>query len=781
MTVRCNSGQPRARHVRLLVTLVTLGAVGTSVASLRSAPSASLGPFVLVVAVGAVLAFAQLCPTFVSWGSEAEDTTLEEAVLAVGLVLLPTTGVLVASIASTVCTQLWQRRAPLKITFNLATHAGGIALGGMVIHASVGSVSGPLTSAQVLAVAGAVTAFTVTQALLVWLVLATASGSAYWGILRLAAPPAALSFAVTASWGLLMAVAVRHLDWTIALGLAPFVLLRALHRAEGDRSRLRGLLHTASTTAAASAESRDAVQASVELAARSLLISDRAELRSTPPGEGELGACLMTAPAARWLITGGRNDAHPYASEDQELLDGIAAIASVALDNAEMVDHLAHAALHDPLTALPNRLFFTSEVTSAITRCQTENDSTFGVLSIDIDRFKRINDSLGHLAGDELLRQIACRLKAAVRSSDVVCRLGGDELAVVVGKGSRSEDLARSAQRILRSLTGPFDIGGSQVFITASIGIAHFPTHGDTPEFLLRSADRALYRAKTAGRNGFRIHDADDGGPEDLALEHDLHLAISRDELWVAYQPVISADGNARSVEALVRWDHPQLGSVPPDRFLRIAEEVGLITLIDLWVLDRAVYQLARWREAGLSHVRMAVNVSARTLSQTGFEERVAETLRRQMVPAANLELEITEQVAVQEPLAVVERLRRLRDTGVTIAIDDFGTGHSSLSRLNAFPADRLKIDRAFVGKLVKDQLNPIVAATIAMGHHLGLEVVAEGVETAEQLEVLRTLGCDASQGWLFAPALVAEEAAVELRRRLPPLCVETRYLHLAH
>ncbi len=754
-----------------MVAATAVGAVLAGLLALRQAPSLSVGPLVVVGLLIAALICSQLRPTFIAWGAEGDDITLDEALLVVGFALLPTPGILLASLLATLISQGLQRRPLRKAIFNASAHGAGVAAGALLIHATVGSMAGPLTASRLLALAGAVTLFCVVQGILVWLVIACASGSRFREVLAEMGPPAALSCAITASWGLLMAIAVRHIGWTIVLGLAPFVLLRALHRADRDRGRLRGLLQTATATATATSQSREMVQASVEDAARSLLDTGRAEVRTAPPGSGELGAALPTQSGGGWLVVGDRNDANPFDAEDQELLDGIAAVASIALDNAEMLDHLGHAALHDPLTALPNRLLFTKRAAEAIERCQTEG-TRFGVLSLDLDRFKRINDNLGHLAGDELLRQVAARLDLAVDHDDTVCRMGGDELAVIVSGSGSVDSLVLAAQRLLDSLAAPFDLSGSEVFATASVGIARFPVDGATPDLLLRAADRALYAAKAAGRNGFMVHEPDDAAAGDLALERDLHVALDAGQLWVAYQPVVSADGGARSVEALARWDHPDLGPVPPERFLRVAEEVGLIAAIDRWVLDQAVGQLARWRGAGLGHVRMAVNVSARTLSQTGFEDNVALTLARHGCAPHQLELEVTEQTAVQEPLSVIDRLRRLRASGITIAIDDFGTGYSSLSRLHAFPSDRVKVDRSFVATLTAGTLNPIVAATIAMAHHLGLEVIAEGVETDEQLAVLAELGCDASQGWLFAPALPAEDAGAELLRRLPPdLC----------
>lgn len=552
----------RERRLLVLIGAVVASAVLAMTLALRLAPAPSLGSLAMVGLLTCALVWSQLSPTFVAWGSEGDDVSLDEAVLIVGFVLVPTTGVILASAVAALVAQLVQRQALRKLVFNVGTHVAGSALAALVIHAMVGSVTGPLTSDQVLAVAAGAAAFCTVQALLVWLVISCATGTSFASLVKAAVGPAALSFAITASWGLLMAIAVRQLGWTIVLGVAPFVLLRALHRAERERGRLHVLLHTATATATATSRSAESVRAAVEDAARSLLGAGRAAVRATPPAPGELGVALSAGSSAGWLVVSERADAHPFDVEDHELLEGIAAVASIGLGNAEMLDRLGHAALHDPLTALPNRLLFTNRIAAAIERCTAEG-TRFGLLSLDLDRFKRINDNLGHLAGDELLRQVAGRLDMAARPEDTVCRMGGDELAVIVSAQGSPEGLAAAAQRMLDSLAAPFELNGSQVFVTASVGISRFPVDGDTGELLLQAADRALSAAKAAGRNGFMIHEHDEDGAGDLALEHDLHVAIERGQLWVAYQPVVCSDGAARAVEALVRWTTPASASSP--------------------------------------------------------------------------------------------------------------------------------------------------------------------------------------------------------------------------
>jgi diguanylate cyclase (GGDEF)-like protein len=392
---------------------------------------------------------------------------------------------------------------------------------------------------------------------------------------------------------------------------------------------------------------------------------------------------------------------------------------------------------------------------------------------LDLDRFKKVNDGLGHPAGSEVLRQAAQRLVREGRAGDTVARVGGDEF-VVCAPGLRSVDEgAGLAERLLGAFAAPFLVEGREVFVSASIGVALHPRDGASPEELLKHADAAMYGAKLHGRNTFQVHVAPVAGAHDrLTLEAHLHRAIERSELTLAYQPQIDlATGETVAVEALARWTDPELGPVGPDHFIPVAEDSGQIVALDTWVLRTACEQAQAWSDSGLPPVRMAVNVSGRHFHHGRLTETVASVLWQTELDPHRLELEVTESVAVEEEHTNRLVLEELRALGVGVAIDDFGTGYSVLSRLRYFPLDRLKIDRAFVAEVPgRAGDGAIVVAMIAMAHALGLEVVAEGVETAPQRDFLIQNGCDLGQGYLFARPLTAAAVAELLVTPAPAL-----------
>ncbi len=428
----------------------------------------------------------------------------------------------------------------------------------------------------------------------------------------------------------------------------------------------------------------------------------------------------------------------------------------------EDVLHLAH---HDTLTNLPNRASLQEHLSHNITTARREGRQ-LAVMFIDLDRFKDVNDTLGHVVGDGLLVAVAERLKAVVRDSDVVARLGGDEFVIVLSglTGSAGEHAALVASKIVREFERPFQVQGNELHSAPSIGIGIYPDDGSDGETLMKNADAAMYHAKSAGRNNFQFFTAalNEAASERLAIEGGLRHALERGEFVLHYQPqVVMADGQVRCVEALVRWQHPERGLLPPMSFIPVAEDTGLIVPIGDWILGHALQQLARWRQQGLTDLRMAVNLSGHQLRVNGFLEHVAAHLRRASLPASALELEITESVAMQQPERTVALLQALRQLGVALAIDDFGTGYSSLSHLKQMPLNCLKLDRSFVRDIEHDANDAAIsAATLSMAHSLGLTVVAEGVENPMQLEFLRRLGCDSVQGHHFSAPLPANECA---------------------
>ncbi len=424
----------------------------------------------------------------------------------------------------------------------------------------------------------------------------------------------------------------------------------------------------------------------------------------------------------------------------------------------EQLRHLAH---HDALTGLPNRLLLNARLEHSLQQARRKGTSV-GVLFLDLDHFKKVNDSLGHPVGDRLLQLVAERLSAFVREEDTVARLGGDELTIVLGSldGVRSAETV--AQGILTELSEPFHLEGRDLFVSASLGISIYPQDGRDATVLLKNADAAMYMAKSEGRNRYHFYSQEltSMACESLALETDLYRALEREELVLHFQPQVSLQsGEVVGVEALVRWRHPDMGLVSPAKFIPLAEENGLIGAIGKWVLRTACAQAKTWQNQGLTPLRIAVNLSGRQLAQSDIVQEVHDVLQSTGLEPAYLELELTEGSVMKQADRAANTLDALRELGTTIAIDDFGTGYSSLGYLKRFPVDRLKIDRTFVGDIPQNANDVALAkAVVALGHSLNLSVIAEGVETEAQRELLASIGCDEMQGFLYSAPRTANE-----------------------
>ena len=415
----------------------------------------------------------------------------------------------------------------------------------------------------------------------------------------------------------------------------------------------------------------------------------------------------------------------------------------------------------DALTGLANRTLFQERAHEALARA-ARDDRMVGMLFVDIDHFKRINDSLGHQFGDIVLKQVAHRLTQSLREVDLVARYSGDEFTVLLHGESDTVKLTQVARKVLEVMSQPLHIDTHELFLSASVGISCYPQDGRDVETLLRNADVAMYRVKEYGRNSYQFFSSDMNSRalETLAISNRLRQAVERDQLLLHYQPRVDArTGAVTGIEALVRWQHPDLGLLDPKRFIRIAEETGVIESIGRWVLGAACAQARAWQDAGLPPVPMAVNLSTRQFRATDLVEMVGAILAESGIDPHRLELEITESVLMQQPQAAELVLARLHDMGVVLAIDDFGTGYSSLSYLKRFPIDYLKIDKSFIDGLPADNNDCVITgAIIALARNLNVKVVAEGVETAEQQRFLAEHGCDELQGFLFAhPAPAAE------------------------
>jgi diguanylate cyclase (GGDEF)-like protein/PAS domain S-box-containing protein len=416
-------------------------------------------------------------------------------------------------------------------------------------------------------------------------------------------------------------------------------------------------------------------------------------------------------------------------------------------------EQLRKAAFSDPLTGLPNRALFMDRLGLAVERARRHPDFLYAVLFMDLDRFKIVNDSLGHVVGDRLLIEIAARLRECRRSADTVARLGGDEFAILAEEIPNAWHAVHLAGRFQEALRRPFSVDGREVFTTVSVGIALSSTSYTQPEEILRDADTALYRAKGAGRDRHEVFDQGmhTQAKQILLLETELRQALAREEFLIQYQPLVwLATGETTAVEALVRWQHPTRGLLLPQNFIPLCEETGLIKPLGQWVLRTACDRLQAWR-ARWPELRVAVNLSARQFGQPNLAGEVDAVLSASGLPPRSLELEITESLAMEDAEATDKTLHRLKALGVRVAIDDFGTGYSSLAYLKRFPVDALKIDRSFVSSVTSDRRDASIAGTVIdLAHSLDLEVVAEGVETPEQLEFFRGQHCDAVQGFLL-------------------------------
>lgn len=434
----------------------------------------------------------------------------------------------------------------------------------------------------------------------------------------------------------------------------------------------------------------------------------------------------------------------------------------------EAEGQLEFLANHDALTALPNRSLFDDRLRQALARA--DRGGGFAVCFIDLDRFKLINDSLGHGAGDAVLIEVARRLGEVCRGADTLARLAGDEFVMLLEGMGNAEAAAAIAGRILASLAPPVHAGGRDIDVAASLGLALYPDDGSDIESLLRNADAAMYAAKAAGRNTFRFYDEamNRRASQRLALETDLRRAVARRQLELFYQPQIrSADGRLAGVEALLRWRHPERGLVSPVEFIPLAEEAGIITELGEWALAEAARQIVAWRQQGIEVPRMAVNLSPRQFHAADLADRLERILATAGAPNEWIELEITESAAMTHPEGAVQVLQRLHERGIQVAMDDFGTGHSSLAMLRTLPLNVLKLDRSFVQHLPESETDAAVAtAVVTLARRLGLSVVAEGVETAAQQQFLTEIGCDLLQGFLFArPLPVAEFEAWRIQR----------------
>jgi diguanylate cyclase (GGDEF)-like protein len=467
-----------------------------------------------------------------------------------------------------------------------------------------------------------------------------------------------------------------------------------------------------------------------------------------------------------------------WESSEQILLQDIAELGStelqlrVALAEREVREQrLRHDSQHDPLTGLPNRAVFLKRLGDATLRARRGVDGLFAVLFLDLDDFKLVNDSMGHHVGDEVLVQIARRLEACLRGGDIVSRLGGDEFAILLERVADARETAMVAERVQEAIQAPMVISGYDWTATASIGVVLSSSANEQPEYLLRSADMAMYRAKHQGRARYELYDRGQHAQalSRLQTESDLRRAVEREEFVLHYQPVVSMDtGQIVGVEALVRWQHAERGLIPPNNFIPVAEETGLIVQIGRWVLQNAVQDMGRLERAGVAppEFTLAVNLSAREFSQLDLLRTVSDALSASRLSPSRLHLEITESVIFSQQILAMDTVAELKALGVRIHIDDFGTGYSSLSYLQRLPVDAIKIDRSFVRAIeVESRSRHVVQSLVSLARGIGLEAIAEGVNSAGQLEMLRGMECTHGQGFFFSKPVAYPELVTLLKR----------------
>ena len=474
----------------------------------------------------------------------------------------------------------------------------------------------------------------------------------------------------------------------------------------------------------------------------------------------------VSTPDAHYFVTStGRQGwtssmYRPHHDASGEIIGVVALVRDItARKSAEQ--QIEYQAYHDALTGLANRRLFQEHLSLALSLAQRRGTNV-AVLFLDLDHFKVVNDSLGHSVGDEMLRQVTQRLRSAVREGDTVARVGGDEFTIVLQDVPSADAAAAVAQKVLRRIAEPMDVGTHRLYVTTSIGITFFPDDGDDAETLLKNADTAMYRAKANGRNTYQMatRELSETTNERMSVESGLHRALAAGEFELLYQPQIEVDDmTIAGMEALLRWRHPERGVVGPEHFIAIAEERGLILPIGEWVIRESCHAVKRFHDQGLTNFRVAVNLSPRQFRDPSLSSIVKSAIADAGIQPSTLELEITEGVAMEDVALTMTTLAELRASGVTIAIDDFGTGHSSLSYLKRFPIDALKIDRGFVFDLPDSfEDAAIVSSVIQLANGLGLRVIAEGVETREHVEFLRDAGCRELQGFYFSVPITLDE-----------------------
>ncbi len=757
-----------------------------------------------------------------SYSDDNEALDLFDAVLAPMVFFLFGPLVVLLAAAAMAVSEAMLRTRPVKACFNVAQWAAGAGAG--VLCFAVLADGSALTTRNLGALVAAMTVVAVVNHTSMVVVLAVVTERRVGPTLASMAPIIRVGWlaggAVNLAFGVLLLAAIESGAWATVLAPASLAMLHWASRgyAEGraDRARMAGL-QRATHALVGPIDPRDAigdflaeVRACFDVEVVDLVLAETdghrahrltcadasmarawfiptgteslsvslldlgTSVRVSPSHPDEsvrarlqdegwrdcLAAPLLTNGEARGIICAyNRTGLQGFETGEMAVLEALARELSGALEKADLVEEVLHQALHDALTGLPNRTLFHQRVQRAIGAAKA-GGAHAAVMLIDLNRFKEVNDTLGHHNGDLLLQDFARRLRNSLRPGDTVARLGGDEFAVVVPHVDGAAGAERVVKRIQRALSEPFALHELTLDMDAAIGVAMYPHHGGDPATLLQRADVAMYAAKgTLGGCELYSPEKDRYSPRRLGLVSELRSAASRGELEVYYQPKSDLrSGRVTGLEALLRWNHPRHGPVPPDEFIPVAEQTGSIQALTTFVLEQALTQCGTWRKAGLE-VGIAVNLSVRSLLDTDLPGEISRLLSETGIPGRSLTLELTESSMMSDPVRTADVLGRLHEIGAQLSIDDYGTGYSSLSYLRRLPVDEMKIDKSFVMSLEgEDDDDVIVRSTVDLGHNLGLRVVAEGVETEASWDRLATLGCDSAQGFWLSRPIPADE-----------------------
>ena len=739
-----------ARVGRLCVAWAVAGVLAVAFGAIGTAhPWGHLGLAAVLVAAAATL---QIAPIRLGHVAESEYLHLDEAFLVPMTVYLSTPEVAAGIAVASLIGNLWHRKGWMRTTFNAGQIAATTALGATVGRAA-GAGTGVFSGRAALAAALGVLVYSVLSMLAVAGIIAMAQGLSMSATLRDGVGVRLATWGSALSLGVLIAAALDGHSWVLVTAVVPIAMLQFAYRRAFRQYRERRQmerLYDASTAIRATVDPEvvrhELVRAAYELLPAKLV-------RLVGPGTPEPGGLRVSLDETTDIEVSPA-DGGTFQDDHRFMLQALTSVAATALANAQFQERLAFQAFHDPVTELPNRALFLDRLRHAQER-MARLSTKYALVFIDLDRFKVVNDSLGHAAGDELLVQVARRLQGSLRVGDTLGRFGGDEFVALLEDLDNEPEALAVAERLLAGLAEPIALGEREIIVTASAGVVIGDGTHLGPEECIREADVAMYRAKARGGGCFEVfhHELEGGALPRLDLEIDLRRAISEGELEVHYQPVMRTRGPVVGVEALVRWRHPERGVVSPAEFIPLAEETGLILPLGRFVLDEACRQVGEWRRLHpeLDGLVVSVNLSPRQFRQADLDGQVAAALQRSGLDAGSLCLEVTEGVMVEDVEAATSTLNGLKALGVSISVDDFGTGYSSLSYLKRFPLDYVKIDRSFVAGLDEKVDSEIVRSVIRLAAAIGISVVAEGVETAEQLDRLEALGCPLVQGFYLA------------------------------